>query len=356
MTQKVIILSAFLTPFRSGAEACAEEVPLQLSDQFDFTIVTARLRRDLPKTDLLQGKIPVVRVGCGLPIDKWLFPFLAPFAVASLKPDIVHAVLESFAGLALVFCRFTVPKAKRLLTCQTTNRNFLRGCIVRSPDAVTVISTSLKNTAARYGRLDATVIPNGVDLAAMEHARGMHPKVPGRILFVGRIEKMKGVDVLLRAFEGLVVRHKTQDTRAELHIVGDGSLKNTLESCVSKLSSVHFLGYLRNEALHREYAEAEIFCGLSRSEGLGNVFLEAQAAGCAVLATNVGGIPDIVQDNVTGLLISPDDPDAAARALELLLADAPLRARLAEAAKQHAEAFDWNAIAKRYAQVYRALA
>ena len=216
MKPRIVILSAFLTPFRSGAEACAEEVPLALKDQYDFTIVTARLKKSLPKKDMLHGTIPVVRVGFGFPpprllrllgfseetalrraggFDKWFFPFLAPLAVRKLKPDIVHAVLETFAGLALVFCKWTT-KAKRMLTLQTTNRSFLKGFVVRSPDKVTAISSVLKEIALKLGRDDVTVIPNGINAAAIHESQLRHEKIPGRILFVGRLEPQKGVDIL----------------------------------------------------------------------------------------------------------------------------------------------------------------
>lgn len=345
MKKHVVILSAFLTPFRSGAEACAEEVPLALSSDFDFTIVTAKLRSDLPRADMLQGKIPVVRVGVGLPIDKWLFPFLAPLAVRKLRPDIVHAVLETFAGLALACCRL-VTSAKRILTCQTTNRTFLKGFIVRSADVVTVISNALKTIAHNLGRRDVTVIPNGI------HVSMFHPqqKVGGRVLFVGRLEKMKGVDVLLTAFAQLRI------TNNELRIVGDGAERKNLEALAEELGiadRVTFVGRVAPENIATEYEQAQIFCGLSRSEALGNVFLEAQAAGCAVVATNVGGIPDIVAHGQTGLLVESDNVHAAAEAITKLFSDHALRQNLAEAGMKNASRYDWSAVAGQYANLYR---
>ncbi len=107
--------------------------------------------------------------------------------------------------------------------------------------------------------------------------------------------------------------------------------------------------------MNREYAEAEIFCGLSRSEALGNVFLEAQAAQCAVLATTTGGIPEIIDDGVTGILIAPDDPGAATDALTRLLEDPALRERLGSAGRKNAEQYDWSLLAERYATVYEEL-
>ena len=341
--KKVVILSAFLTPLRSGAEACAEEVAIELVDQFDVTIITARMKWSLPRKDLLQEKVNVRRVGLGCVFDKWLFPFLAPIAARSIRPDIIHAILETFAGLALYFCKSS--NAKRILTCQTTNRSFLKGMLVRSPDVVTVISKALQKHVEALGRTDAVLIPNGLRLNDMPKSE----KIVGRILFVGRLEKMKGVDVLLEAMQNL-------PPHAHLHVVGDGSLKKDLELKTNLLKfgdKVTFLGFKPTPDVYTEYAQAQIFCGLSRSEALGNVFLEAQAAECAVVATEVGGIPDIVHDGETGLLVPSDNAEAAHIALTHLLEDGTLRDSLAQAGKEHAQQYDWSAIAQRYAELYR---
>ncbi len=352
--KKIIILSAFLSPMRSGAEACAEEVPLALSDQFDFTIVTARMRRNLPKRDMLNGKIPIVRVGVGVSvIDKWLYPFLAPIVVARIKPDVVHAILETFAGLALVLCR----APKKILTCQTTNRSFLKGWIVRSADQVTAISTALVDIVQPYREDTVIKIPNGIDVRVFEEARKRVEKVSGRILFVGRLERQKGVDTLLAALVKLKIQncYRRQSLWEKLKIVGDGSQRIVLKQLAQKLGiadRVEFLGYIPADKIAEEYTAAEIFCGLSRSEALGNVFLEAQAAGCAVIATSVGGIPDIIEQGRTGILVSPDDPQSAADAISKLFLDDKLREQLSACGTKNAQRYDWNDIAAKYAKLY----
>lgn len=360
MKPRIVILSAFLTPFRSGAEACAEEVPRHLTNRYDCVIVTARLRRNLSRRDVLRD-IPVVRVGIGHSIDKWLYPFLAPFAARRLRPALVHAVLETYAGLALAICRFALRGVPRLLTLQTTNRSFLKAFIIRSADRVTAISRHLKAIAEEAGARDVALISNGIDLKSLEQAVIAHPKVPGQILFVGRLEKMKGVDVLLAAFAPTPSPSSGGgggQPHSYLRIVGDGSQRKALEALAGSLGlqdRVTFVGRVSPDHIAAEYAQAEVFCGLSRSEGLGNVFLEAQAAGCAVVATRVGGIPDIVIDGQTGLLVPPDDPDAAAQMLQCVLNDQERRTRLATAASAHAKQYDWSAIAAQYAAAYVAL-
>lgn len=350
MKKRLTILSAFLSPYRSGAEAMVEEVATRLTDQFDVTIVTARLQRSSPRHDHLQ-KARVIRVGIGLPIDKYLFPFLAPFAARSLKPDIVHAVLESYAGLALALCRFIVPHAKRVLTLQSTNTSFLLGPIHRSAHIITAISHALVERAKQFGRSDVVLIPNGIDLQLIRKACAAHPKDSGCVLFAGRLEPMKGVDVLLKAFAKAIVGLSPD---IHLRIVGDGSQATTLKNLAKELEIDHrvtFTGRVDHQAVLHEFARAEIFCGLSRSEALGNVFLEAQASGCAVVATNVGGIPDIVKDGESGVLVPPDDADASARAIRLLLSDPWLRAKLSIAAQRGMEKYDWQVITGKYSRV-----
>ncbi len=365
MLRRIVIFSAFLSPLRSGAEACAEEVALRLASPsearsgqapgdrgFDITIITAKMRKDLPREDLLQGKVRIIRVGFGMTFDKWLYPLLAPFAARKLKPDIIHAVLETFAGVALHMCKAVYPRAKQILTLQTTNRNFLRGHILRTPTVVTAISRHLADQAKKLGRSDVIVLPNGIPYAEIRRACEKTKKIPGRILFVGRLEQMKGVDTLLKAFSSLATRNP-QPATADLHIVGSGSLRSSLENLAK--GNACFLGQLFDQDLHREYSEAEIFCGLSRSEALGNVFLEAQAAGCAVLATEIGGIPEVVKDGVTGILTEPDNPELAADVIAELLRNEQLRRTLTTAAVEHAKSFDWDAIAERYGQIYDGL-
>jgi len=346
MQERIVILSAFLSPHRSGAEACTEEVALELAARYDITIVTARLQRSLPRRDSLRKHVPVLRVGFGCKLDKWLFPFLAPIAAMRLQPDIIHAVLESYAGAALMLCRI-FTKAKTILTCQSTNTRFLVRTIHRFPHKITVISSVLKKRAERFGRSDAVLIPNGLRLADVPQRE----KILGRMLFVGRLESMKAVDVLLVALQKL-------PEHVHLRVVGDGSMRATLQRQAVTLEvadRAEFLGYIPTPDVYEEFARASVFCAPSRSEAFGNVFLEAQAAGCAVVGTNIQGIPDIVEDGVTGLLVPPDDSHALANALASLFDDSSLRKQLAQAGQRHAQKYDWSVIAEKYADVYEKL-
>ena len=136
-------------------------------------------------------------------------------AQQKLRGRLAHAVLETFAGVALVVSTLLVPKAKRVLTLRSTNVSLALNPIQRSAfilwvkpmhsvaHRIIAISRFLKERAVEFGRNDVVVIPNGLHITDIPHAQ----KVPGRILFAGRLRPMKGIDTLLRAFARLCAAH-----------------------------------------------------------------------------------------------------------------------------------------------------
>jgi glycosyltransferase involved in cell wall biosynthesis len=159
------------------------------------------------------------------------------------------------------------------------------------------------------------------------HAFLAVPAVPAperpRALFAGVLEPYKGVDVLLDAWRGVI----SERPDAELLIAGTGTHAGELRAAAKTLGpSVRFLGHVDRNTL-RTLLDGSSFLVLpSRSEGLGRIVLEAYARNRAVLGTDVGGIPELVQAGWTGDLVPPGDPDALAGAILRLLAD-PRRTR-----------------------------
>ncbi len=359
--KRIVFLSAFLSPFRSGAEAMVEEVALRLASKHDITILTSRLSRSLPRREQwaspFGGTVAIQRLGFGFGFDKYLFPFLAPIAVFFLKPDILHAVLESYAGFALSIARFCSLRSKTMLTFQSTNTSFLLRHLYTFPDVVTVISSPLLFLAREFGRADAHLIPNGIPLADIRRIASITRKIPHQLLFVGRLEPMKGVDVLLRSLA--LLQEKDPTLAWHLSIVGTGSEASRLLRIASDLqldARVSFRGRLTGDALFRAYSEAEIFCALSRSEALGNVFLEAQAANCAIVASCIGGIPDIVRHDHAGILISADPEPSfteAADVIHSLLTDRVRLEGMMNISRDSLQQYDWNVIAERYDALYQ---
>ena len=151
---------------------------------------------------------------------------------------------------------------------------------------------------------------------------------------VAHLSSEKGHGTLLRAIAEL----KDSCPETLLLIVGDGELRAELEDAVKDLGIsdlVEFLGFRSDvEGLIKQ---CDIFCLPSLSEGLSSAILAAMAARLPVIATSVGGIPELVQDNVTGKLVNPNQPQELAVALEALLKDPVLRTRMGKSGRQRVE-------------------
>jgi len=364
---RVLIFSAFYEPFVSGAERMVVETVRRLAGRFSVTVVTAHLDAKLPRheTRKLDGGegYDIVRLGFGAKWDKFLFPLLAPLWALRRPHDLVHAVMESYAGIALWWYRTFGGKKPTVLTLQSgdldmpeKNRKiprFVWRNIHASPTVVVGISTALTERGRKLGAKRAMTIPNGVDfghLAAV--TRGT--KIPHRVVTVARLSPEKGLPFLIDAIK--IARHSVPD--AELVLVGGGALESELKSYVAERSLtdvVRFLGAKPNAEAMAEVAKSGVFALPSLGEGLGIVLLEAQALGVPVIGTDVGGIPDVIEHGKTGLLVPASDADALAKAIVRMLTDASLAERCAAEAKARLAKFDWDPIAERYAGLYEEL-
>ncbi len=202
------------------------------------------------------------------------------------------------------------------------------------------------------------VVPNAVPLPAVTvgaagEAGGAG--TPGRILFLGRLEPAKGTAELLDAVALLAPRFP----QLRLVMGGNGDLDGFRRGAAARgiADRIALPGWLDAAARDAELARASVFCLPSHAEGLPMAVLEAMAAGKAVVASSVGGIPELVQDGINGLLVPPHDAAALAAALARLLGDDGLRARLGAQARATVEAqYSTQAVCGLLAAIYNDLA
>jgi len=238
-----------------------------------------------------------------------------------------------------------VPKisaAWKIVGCTEFNANLLRG------DA----------TSAEARRI--FTVYHGVDTSFFRLADRPKPQPP-LVFSAGRLIEKKGFDVLIDACARLA--SSGVDFRCE--IAGDGPLREVLQAQIGRnglAETVALVGGLSQEQMLERYAGATVFalpCVVAADgdhDGLPNVLLEAAACGVALVSTPVGGIPELVRDGETGLLVPERDPAALAEAVKRLLADAPLRAKLAAAARRDVEQrFGIEANVRRLAEVLELL-
>jgi len=206
----------------------------------------------------------------------------------------------------------------------------------------------LPDTPVRY-------IPNGVALAAPQWR-----VQDGPVLCVARLVPKKGIDTLIRAV-GLLTQTRGRPA-PELELVGGGPLLDELRHLVAELGlgdRVHLLGPQPSQAVHDAYQRcsmAALACRVAEDgdrDGMPTVLLEAMARGLPVISTDVAGIPELVQHERTGLLVTPDDPQALADAIDRLWREPDLADRLGRAARRLVgEEFDPDRSARHLAEVF----
>jgi len=202
---------------------------------------------------------------------------------------------------------------------------------------------------------DYKIIPNGVDLERFSpDVSPIDEFCDGKIniLFVGRLEKRKGLDYLLKAYQ----RVKREISNSRLIIVGPGTrLRHKYEKQVkhSGLKDVVFVGYTSYDELPRYYKAADIFCAPATGwESFGIVLLEAMAVGKPIVASNIEGYASLLTHGVEGLLVPPKDEERLAQALVSLMTDESLRQQMGTKGILKAAEYDWKHVAQRVLDYY----
>ncbi|MGA2231167.1 MAG: glycosyltransferase family 4 protein [Tepidisphaeraceae bacterium] len=374
-TLNVALIPSAFHPSVGGVEELVRQLALEQRRRgSDSRVATNRWPRDLPQTELVDG-IPVTRyafrVGGGdLRRNLAAAAFFQP-TVRRLCRDLKSAGTDVL-NLQCISCNapYAVAAAKSLglplvVTLQgeltmDANQIFQRPReqemyrqTLADADAVTACSRqTLREAEDFYGdRLSekSRVIYNGVNLGEFAAATPHHWPRP-YILAIGRHVRQKGFDVLLNAFA------KAGAQSHDLLIAGDGPERSALETLAGQLhlgKSIQFLGSVTHFKAVELFLGCSFFVLPSRHEPMGIVNLEAMAAGKPVIATNVGGVPELVLHDQTGLLVPPDNAEAMAAAIAALVRDADLRGRFGEAGRRRAVQFSWPALADQYDQVYR---
>ena len=208
-------------------------------------------------------------------------------------------------------------------------------------DVVTVVSKRVQE-AYRLRGVSAVYVPNAIDVKGLPEGR--ERLYTPQVIFVGRLSREKGVDILVEAVKNVRGAH--------LLVVGDGPEKASLER-LAKGGSVHFLDSQPWRRTIRLIRGSDLFVLPSRMEGLPTALLEAMAVGTPVVASKVGGVPEAVESGVCGVLVPPEDVEALANAISSVLSDRSLRAYMKEnALRKIEEEYCWKAVLPMYLKVY----
>lgn len=288
--------------------------------------------------------------------------------IAREQPDIIHAHWVLPQGLCALLGRY-LARSNVPIVCTSHGSDIfgLRGrlsrcgigAVLRRVQAITGVSRELVSHTLSFGVDPAMthVMPMGIDSKRLftpaDATRDADARC--RLLYVGRLSDIKGIDVLIDAMPYVLAKIP----QATLTIVGGGeelpALRERAESA-GVSAAVRFEGAVPHERLTPFYRSADCFVFPSRSEGLGLTMLEAMACGCPVIASDLPAVRDAITSGENGILVPPDDPRAIAEQIHRLHADPPYALRLARNARETAATkFDWEAAAERYRKLFRHL-
>ena len=343
---EVAVFTSF-APDPTGAVSVADEDGL-------------RVYRSFPLHPLATGEQPGVPDKIAeLSFELWNPWMERPLrrAIAEFRPDFLHAhYIPRISFGAFARCEPSLP---HLLTFHGYNYECPKGGLYRKrgeicaakPLPCRVYRSAMVRTLERVDRviaishfierrlLDSGVprervrwLPNGVPLTTTETPPASSSQA---VLFVGRVEPVKGVDVLLRAFRRLDL------PRARLRIVGSGSDVERLRAIAGDDERVEFLGWLQREQIADAYRDCRVVVLPSLwHEVMNTVICEAAAFGRPVIATDLGGNSDLVDEGVTGFLIPPADPEALADRLRRLFQSDSLADEMGEAGRRFVARFE----------------
>lgn len=367
MSKRILFWSERFWPTIGGVGLAAGRIlPALRARGYEFTVVTLKENADLPEEDEFQG----------IRVCRW--PFWAALnsgnitqfidirqRVAALKrdfaPDLIHI---NFLGPTVLFHKLTdsIHPAPLLVSTdsafleQATGENSLAGGLFSSADWVTSVSRekleTIRKTIPEVASR-SSCISYGVKVPEIE--RRPLPVDGPRLLCLGRLERQKGFDLALEAFASI----SPQFPQARLWIAGDGSVRADLERQIDELGLhdvVDMLGTIEPDDVSELMNRATLVLMPSRDEGLPNVALEAGMTHRPVIAARVAGLPEIIVDRETGLLIDPEDSTALAKAIRSLLNNVEEAERMGRQARLRMEdVFSFEKYVDSYDTLYRRL-
>lgn len=375
---KLVLFPSAFHPSLGGVEELTRQLAhAYRKDGHEVMVVTEQWPRRLPSFEWHEG-IAVRRFPMRVPAGCWKSNLTFALShhwirsritrcISQFDADILHVQCVSSTTLYALHVRrvFGVPL---VVTLQGELTMDAAGIFQRPGIAQKIMTRALKEadfiTACSKHTLReaeafherpfgerARVVYNGI---SMEEFEEVEPHVHRRpyVFAIGRHVRAKGFDVLLQAFA------EVMNLGFDLLLAGDGPEHTALRKLASDLNlndKVHFLGRADRPLVARLFKGCTFFVLPSRHEPFGIVNLEAMAAGRAIVATRVGGVPEIVEDEVNGLLVGPEHVSELAAAMRRMMLTPELRQAVGSAGGTAARDYDWPALALKYFVIYRSL-
>ena len=286
--------------------------------------------------------------------------------IKNYKPDILHAHYAGSYGLMRSLLNFH----PFILSVWGVDINiyphisFLHKYFIkytlRKSDVLLATSEALKEETLRYVQKDIKVTPFGIDLNKFkpENVQSGFSEDDIVIGTVKRLEHKYGIDQLIKAFS--IVKKNHPELPLKLLLVGEGSIRNQLVDLAAELGlneTIIFAGNVSISEVANFHNMIDISVYLSKTESFGVSVLESSASEKPVIVTDVGGLPAVVDDGITGIIVPPDNPIKAAEAIERLVLNSDLRKQMGKAGREKVKSeYNWEDNVQQMINIYERVA
>ena len=357
-----IFVMMFPPKWLGGTEIATFNIAKHLSKRHNVHVFTT-LDKGLPKESFVEGFFvhrvpwPNIRFLGGL-----VFLINSARLLKKINPDIIHSQHIEFGKD--IFLLDKLIRKPYVIWARGSDVNFLSinkislmlKQTLKNADAVISLTDDMKKKIEKFYNREIFVIPNGIDLNIFEglSKEDLRKKLgliksEKIILYVGTLRPIKGLTYLIEAVKNINEKNK------RLLLVGYGKERKHLENLVKKLkieNIVTFLGKVPNKDVFEYMVASDVLVLPSLSEGFPNVILEAMASGLPIIATKVGEIPKIVNNEVNGFLVDPKNPKQICEMLLLLFRDEKLREKISDNNRIEAKKYSWESVINELENVY----
>jgi glycosyltransferase involved in cell wall biosynthesis len=355
----VLVVNLFPPKWVAGTEIATYQIAEHLAKRGHTVSVITSLDDNQTENSYEKGffihRTPMIRIRFLREFFFWINIFKI---INKIDPDIIHIqslifATPAFLSKKLLKIPYVVWGQGSDVYIQNWLTRLLSKVIIKNADCVIALTKDMKMVMQNIYYRDIVVIPNAIKIEEFpdrlfEKETDSYDK---RILFVGRLDPVKGLKTLLKSME--IVCEKVPDTK--LILVGDGEERENLEFLTNSLGikdKVQFVGRIPHKNISDYMHQADILVLPSLSEGLPIVILEGMASGLPIVATRVGGLPEIIEDGVNGYLVESGDFQEMAKKIIFILENQPLKSLFSKNNRIKVQAYDWKIVISQLENIY----
>ncbi len=354
-----ILINLFPPKWLAGTEVATYNLAEHLAKRgHEIHVITSK-DEGLPKECYEKGfyihRLPNVRVRF---VGKLVFWGAIFWSIFDIKPDVVHV-----QGIGIGIPALFISKLLRIpyviygrgsdVYLPDWFTKFTSKTIIANASSAIALTNDMKMVMQGIYDRDIAVVSNGIALCEYVNKFSVHKSegLKKKILFVGRLQPVKGVQYLLQAMK--LIHNEIPD--AMLILIGDGDERNYLEDLTDRLGvreCVDFVGIVPHERIPEYMYQSDIFILSSLSEGFPVTVLEAMACSLPIVATKVNGLSDIIEDGVNGYLVEAKDIGEMADKIIILLKNPQIRNTMSENNLKKVLAFTWENVVSQLEHIY----